>query len=68
MHTYRIAAIPADGIGKEIIPAGIWVLKTLEEVAGTFRMTFETFPLGQRLPPQPRAAHARRRPRNSEGL
>lgn len=46
MHTYRIAAIPADGIGLEVIPAGIEVLETLEKITGTFRMTFETFPWG----------------------
>ena len=44
MQTYRIAAIPADGMGKEIIPAGIRVFTTLAEATGTFRMTFETFP------------------------
>ena len=47
MHTYRIAAIPADGIGLEVIPAGIEVLNTLEKITGTFRMTFETFPWGR---------------------
>ena len=46
MQTYRIAAIPADGIGLEVLPAGIEVLKTLETVTGTFQMTFETFPWG----------------------
>jgi len=46
MQTYRIAAIPADGIGQEVIPAGIEVLGTLEKITGSFRMTFETFPWG----------------------
>ena len=46
MQTYRIAAIPADGIGLEVIPAGIEVLGTLEKITGSFRMTFETFRLG----------------------
>ena len=46
MHTYRIAAIPADGIGKEIIPAGIQVLEALERITGGFHMAFETFPWG----------------------
>ena len=46
MQTYRIAAIPADGIGLEVIPAGIKVLSTLEKITGSFRMIFETFPWG----------------------
>ena len=40
MKTYRIAAIPGDGIGNEVIPAGIEVLKHL---ADGFRLEFETF-------------------------
>ena len=40
MKTYRIAAIPGDGIGNEVIPAGIEVLKHL---ADGFRVEFETF-------------------------
>ena len=40
MKTYRIAAIPGDGIGNEVIPAGIEVLKHLAE---GFRLEFETF-------------------------
>src|SRR5258706_14763441 len=31
MKSYRIAAIPGDGIGKEVIAAGIEVLKVLAE-------------------------------------
>ena len=40
MKTYRIAAIPGDGIGNEVIPAGIEVLKHL---ADSFRLEFVTF-------------------------
>jgi tartrate dehydrogenase/decarboxylase / D-malate dehydrogenase len=46
MRTYRIAAIPADGIGLEVIPEGIRVIRSLEEKTGAFRMEFETFPWG----------------------
>jgi tartrate dehydrogenase/decarboxylase / D-malate dehydrogenase len=46
MREYNIAAIPADGIGKEVIPAGIEVLKTLEACEGNFQMHFKTFPWG----------------------
>ena len=40
MKTYRIAAIPGDGIGNEVIPAGIEVL---ERAADGFRLEFEHF-------------------------
>jgi len=46
MREYNIAAIPGDGIGKEVIPAGIEVLKILEACEGTFQMHFQTFPWG----------------------
>jgi len=38
--TYRIAAIPGDGIGNEVIPAGIEVL---QRAAQGFRLEFEHF-------------------------
>jgi tartrate dehydrogenase/decarboxylase/D-malate dehydrogenase len=46
MRTYRIAAIPADGIGVEVIDAGITVLRALERAVGGFAFKFETFPWG----------------------
>ena len=46
MKEYRIAAVPGDGIGKEVLPAGIRVLKVLEKCNGTFRLHFETLPWG----------------------
>ena len=46
MRTYRIAAIPADGIGVEVIDAGITVLRALERAVGGFAVEFETFPWG----------------------
>lgn len=46
MQMYTIAAIPGDGIGKEVIPAGIEVLRILGECEGTFGMHFETLPWG----------------------
>lgn len=46
MKTYRIATIPGDGIGKEVIPAGQQVLQTLADRLGTFAMAFETFGWG----------------------
>jgi len=38
MTTYRIAAIPGDGIGNETVPEGI---RVLEAVGGRFDITFE---------------------------
>jgi tartrate dehydrogenase/decarboxylase/D-malate dehydrogenase len=46
MRQYRIAAIPADGIGKEVIAAGLDVLKAIEARDGGFRLEVEHFPWG----------------------
>ncbi|HEX7967457.1 MAG TPA: tartrate dehydrogenase [Stellaceae bacterium] len=46
MRRYRIAAIPADGIGKEVIPAGLAVLEALAARDGGFRLEVEHFPWG----------------------
>jgi tartrate dehydrogenase/decarboxylase/D-malate dehydrogenase len=43
MKTYRIALIPGDGIGKEVIPAGV---RALEAVAKDFRLSFAEFDWG----------------------
>ena len=37
MKTYRIAVIPGDGIGKEVVPEGI---RVLDAVAAAFDITF----------------------------
>lgn len=41
--TYRIACIPADGIGPEVIDAGVEVLKALSEALGSFKFEFEDY-------------------------
>ncbi|HEY9055620.1 MAG TPA: tartrate dehydrogenase [Aurantimonas sp.] len=46
MKHYRIAAIPGDGIGTEVIGAGIEVLKALARRDGGFAMEFESFDWG----------------------
>jgi tartrate dehydrogenase/decarboxylase / D-malate dehydrogenase len=46
MREYKIAAIPADGIGKEVIAAGLEVMKVVEARDGGFRLAVETFPWG----------------------
>lgn len=40
---YKIASIPADGIGPEVISAGIQVLNKLAAVLGEFEFHFEHF-------------------------
>lgn len=44
--SYKIASIPADGIGPEVISAGIQVLKTLAEKLNQFNLEFEHFEWG----------------------
>ena len=46
MREYRIAAIPADGIGPEVIAAGLTVLEALQARQGGFRLAVEHFPWG----------------------
>jgi tartrate dehydrogenase/decarboxylase/D-malate dehydrogenase len=46
MKTYRIATIPGDGIGKEVIPAGREVLEALAATTDRFRFDFEHFGWG----------------------
>jgi tartrate dehydrogenase/decarboxylase/D-malate dehydrogenase len=43
---YRIAAIPADGIGPEVIEAGIAALKALAAARGDIRLDFDLFDWG----------------------
>jgi tartrate dehydrogenase/decarboxylase/D-malate dehydrogenase len=43
MKTYRIAAIPGDGIGKEVVPEGIRVVDVAAKKAG-LRFDWEHFP------------------------
>jgi tartrate dehydrogenase/decarboxylase / D-malate dehydrogenase len=44
MKTYRIATVPGDGIGKEVVPAGQQVLEAL--AGGGIRFEFENFEWG----------------------
>lgn len=46
MQTYRLAAIPGDGIGQEVIAAGVEVLRVLEQREGTFRLEIQDFDWG----------------------
>jgi tartrate dehydrogenase/decarboxylase/D-malate dehydrogenase len=44
MRVHKIAAIPADGIGTEVIAAGLEVLEALSARDGGFRLDVEHFP------------------------
>lgn len=46
MKTYRIASIPGDGIGPEVITAGVEVVRAVAERDGGFHLDVETFPWG----------------------
>jgi tartrate dehydrogenase/decarboxylase / D-malate dehydrogenase len=46
MKTYRIAAIPGDGIGTEVISAGVEVLEALAKREGGFGLEFDHFDWG----------------------
>ena len=46
MKVYRIAVIPGDGIGKEVVPAGQKVLETLAGTGESFGFEFEHFDWG----------------------
>lgn len=46
MKSYKIAAIPGDGIGSEVISAGVDVLNFLAEFTGRFEVAVETYPWG----------------------
>lgn len=46
-QTFRIAVIPGDGIGQEVVPEGLRVLDRLaERSAGKLAFTYESFPWG----------------------
>jgi tartrate dehydrogenase/decarboxylase/D-malate dehydrogenase len=46
MRSYRIAAIPGDGIGKEVIAAGLKVLDACAKSGGDFELKVEDFDWG----------------------
>jgi tartrate dehydrogenase/decarboxylase/D-malate dehydrogenase len=46
MKTYKIACIPGDGIGKEVVPAGQTVLEALAAQQKTFKFDFTSFDWG----------------------
>jgi tartrate dehydrogenase/decarboxylase/D-malate dehydrogenase len=46
MNHYKIAVIPGDGIGPEIIPEGLQTLNALAEIGGNFKVEVKEFNWG----------------------
>lgn len=46
MQVYKIAVIPGDGIGTEVVTEGVKVLNRVAELDGGFRFEFTWFPWG----------------------
>ena len=46
MATHQIAVIAGDGIGQEVIPEGIKVLRTLQDIVPDLQLEFEALPWG----------------------
>ena len=46
VNKYRIAVLPGDGIGKEVIPEGLKLLEAVEKKTGAFHMQFDSYPWG----------------------
>jgi tartrate dehydrogenase/decarboxylase/D-malate dehydrogenase len=46
MKNYRIAAIPGDGIGKEVVPAGQRALEVMAAAEGGYRFDFDVYGWG----------------------
>lgn len=46
MKKIKIAVIPGDGIGTEVVAEGVKVLKQVEKLDGTFSLDFSYFPWG----------------------
>jgi tartrate dehydrogenase/decarboxylase/D-malate dehydrogenase len=46
MKRYRIATIPGDGIGKEVVPAGRRLMAAVAQASGAFAFEFDNFDWG----------------------
>lgn len=46
MATHQIAVIAGDGIGQEVMPEGMKVLRTVQEIVPGLQLEFEAFPWG----------------------
>src|SRR5437764_1684469 len=64
MKTYSIAAIPGDGIGTEVVAAGLEVLAALAKREGSFQFKFDHFDWGGEYYKK----HGRMMPENGRSL
>ena len=64
MKTYSIAAIPGDGIGTEVVSAGIEVLHALARREGSFQFKVDHFDWGGEYYKK----HGRMMPENGRSL
>src|SRR6201987_3803169 len=64
MKTYRIAAIPGDGIGAEVVSAGVEVLQALAKREGRFQFKVDNFAWGG----ESYKKNGRMMPENGRGL
>jgi isocitrate/isopropylmalate dehydrogenase len=64
MKTYRIAAIPGDGIGTEVVSAGVEVLRALAQREGSFQFKVDHFDWGGEYYKK----HGRMMPENGRSL
>jgi tartrate dehydrogenase/decarboxylase/D-malate dehydrogenase len=64
MKTFRIAAIPGDGIGTEVVSAGVEVLHTLAKREGSFQFKVDHFDWGGEYYKK----HGRMMPENGRSL
>jgi len=46
MRTYKIALLPGDCVGKEVVPEGVKVLQEVSQVVDTFKLAIDEFPWG----------------------
>lgn len=46
MTSIKIAVLPGDGIGREVTPACVTILKQLESLVGGFQLQFQDLPAG----------------------
>ncbi len=46
MNIYQIALIPGDGIGHEVCPEGLKVVRAAGDLTGSFQIEVQTFPWG----------------------
>ena len=64
MKTYAIAAIPGDGIGTEVVAAGVEVLAAIAKRDGGFAFKVRSLRLGRRVLQEARPHDAGERPRS----